>query len=123
MKKICGVLLAMMALLSLSTACTKEEEFAQEDLVGVWENDDNAGEFWRYRSDLTGCTWDEGEDVQESEAQKFTWTLETNVLTQIHIIEISGSGIPKVYTVTELTSSSLVYEDSFGKAYYFTRVE
>lgn len=122
MKKVCGILLAVLSVMLLSTSC-EPMVFDQYDLVGVWENDDNAGEFWRYRSDLTGCTWDEGDDVLEDEAQEFTWTLEVRTLTQIHIIEITGGGIPKVYTVTELTSSSLVYEDLFGNAFYFSRVE
>lgn len=122
MKKYVAIFVSMLALMFVSTSC-QLESFNQYDLVGVWENDDNAGEFWRYRSDLTGCTWDEGDDVTEEEAQEFTWTLVVNTLTQIHIIEISNTQIPKVYTVTELTSSSLVYEDFFGKSYYFSRVE
>lgn len=122
MKKYVAIFVSMLALMFVSTSC-QPESFDQYDLVGVWENDDNAGEFWRYRSDLTGCTWDEGDDVTEEEAQEFTWTLVVNTLTQIHIIEISNTQIPKVYTVTELTSSSLVYEDDFGKSYYFSRVE
>lgn len=122
MKKYVAIFVSMLALMFVNTSC-QLESFDQYDLVGVWENDDNAGEFWRYRSDLTGCTWDEGDDVTEEEAQEFTWTLVVNTLTQIHIIEISNTQIPKVYTVTELTSSSLVYEDVFGKSYYFSRVE
>lgn len=122
MKKYVAIFVSMLALMFVNTSC-QPESFNQYDLVGVWENDDNAGEFWRYRSDLTGCTWDEGDDVTEEEAQEFTWTLVVNTLTQIHIIEISNTQIPKVYTVTELTSSSLVYEDYFGKSYYFSRVE
>ena len=122
MKKTFSLFASMLAILLLSTSC-EPVAYDRFDMVGVWENDDKPGEYWRYRSDLTGCTWDTSEDVLEEEAQEFTWTLEVKTLTQIHIIEISGGGIPKVYTVTELTSSSLVYEDSFGNSYYFSRVE
>ncbi|MDR1459744.1 MAG: hypothetical protein LBI60_05990, partial [Bacteroidales bacterium] len=64
----------------------------------------------------TGYFWDEGEDVSENEAQTFTWTLEKSELTQIHDMEISGAKVPKTYTVTELTASSLKYSGhSFTK--------
>ncbi len=122
MKKVLVVFASMLVLMFIGTSC-ETEVYSPVDMVGVWENDDNAGEYWRYRGDGTGCTWDTGEDVSESEAQEFTWTLVVKTLTQIHIIEISNTQIPKVYTVTELTSSSLVYEDMFGKSYYFSRVE
>ena len=53
MKKYVAIFVSMLALMFVSTSC-QLESFNQYDLVGVWENDDNAGEFWRYRSDLTG---------------------------------------------------------------------
>ncbi|MDI9545652.1 MAG: hypothetical protein QM282_07285 [Bacteroidota bacterium] len=38
----------------------------------------------------------------------------------MHILEVGGV-VPKVYTVTELTATSLKYEDEFGKTYSFTK--
>jgi len=32
-----------------------------------------------------------------------------------------GGSIPKVYTVTTLTETSLKYKDDFGKTYSFTK--
>ena len=66
-------------------------------------------------------TWDEADDVTEDEAQLFTWTLVESELTHIHILEMGGT-VPKVYTVTELTATSLKYKDDFGKSFSFTKV-
>ena len=72
-------------------------------------------------ADGTGGTWDTADDVTEEEAQDFTWTLVNAELTHIHILEIGGH-VPKVYTVTELTSSTLTYNDDFGVEFSFTKV-
>jgi hypothetical protein len=32
-----------------------------------------------------------------------------------------GGNVPKVYTVTELTETTLKYQDDFGKTYTFTK--
>lgn len=42
-------------------------------------------------------------------------------LTQIHIMTIGGN-VPKVYTVTELTATTLKYKDSFSVTHSFTKV-
>ena len=75
-----------------------------------------------YKADGNGYTWDESEDVGEDEAQAMTWTLEKNELTQYHQMEIGTGVIPKVYTVTELTSTTFKYKDNYGTSRSFTRV-
>ena len=77
--------------------------------------------FYKYSASGTGGTWDTADNVTEAEAQPFTWTLDKDILTQIHILQIGGS-VPKIYTVTELTSTSLKYHDSFGVNSSFTKV-
>lgn len=105
---------------AIFTACTPDggKEFDRALLIGKWQS----GTLYEvYESNGNGHTWDEGEDITEAEAQPFTWTLEQDVLTQIHIIEAGGK-VPKVYTVTELTASTLSYEDDYGKTHTFTKV-
>jgi hypothetical protein len=102
----------------LLASCEKEEIFDESFLPGKWES---GTMYYRYFSNGDGYSWDEGDDVTEEEAQGFTWTLEHSVLTHIHILEIGGT-VPRVYTVTELTPSSLKYEDDFGRSYSFTKV-
>jgi len=42
-------------------------------------------------------------------------------LTHVHIMPIGGN-VPKYYTLTELTVSTLKYKDDFGVSYSFTKV-
>lgn len=118
MKKSLISFIAILAVALVFNSCTKEDEFDQSLLTGKWQS---GTLFEKYSADGTGSTWDTSEDVSESEAQRFTWTLVKSDLTQIHIMEIGGS-VPKYYTVTELTSTTLKYHDNFNKNYNFTKV-
>jgi hypothetical protein len=102
----------------LVVSCEKEPEFFDEALlIGKWQS---GTLFYRYQTDGSGTTWDEADDVTEEEGQLFTWTLVESELTHIHILEIGGT-VPKIYTVTELTASTLSYRDDFGKSFSFTK--
>ena len=74
-----------------------------------------------YYSDGTGVTWDEADDVSEEEGQWYDWTLEGKTLIQEHYTEF-GSVVPKVYTVKQLTNSTLRYDDDYGISHRFTKV-
>ncbi len=109
-----GVLLSF-----LIVSCAKEEpSFDEQLLIGKWRS---GTEFYRYDSDGTGATWDTSDDVSEDEAQEFTWTLVRSDLTHIHIMELGGR-VPKYYTVTELTATTLKYRDEFGKTFSYMKV-
>jgi hypothetical protein len=56
----------------------------------------------KYVSSGTGYTWETADDVDESEAQSFTWELDGETLTQYHQMEASSAVVPKQYTVTTL---------------------
>lgn len=101
----------------VATSCITEFEYDSSLLIGKWVS---GTEFYRYNEDGTGLTWDTADDVSEEEAQAFTWTLVYSTLTHMHIMEIGGV-VPKVYTVTELTATSLKYEDEFGNTHSFTK--
>jgi hypothetical protein len=96
----------------------EEVSFDKTLLTGKWQS---GTLFYKYIEDGTGSTWDTIDDVTEEEAQLFTWTLENAELTHIHVIEIGGN-VPKVYTVTELTDSTLNYHDDFGKNFSFEKI-
>ena len=98
---------------------TKLKTFNRTFLYGKWQ-EANTQNFEVYKEDGTGYTWDEADDVTEAEAQQFTWTLEGDALTHIHIMEM-GADIPKIYTVTKLTATELAYEDDFGKIHTFNK--
>ncbi|MFT3740149.1 MAG: lipocalin family protein [Breznakibacter sp.] len=118
MKKLKLYLLTSVMLSALLVSCEEETVYDETFLYGKWKS---GTEYYRYFNDGTGYTWDTSDDVTEEEAQDFTWTLEASDLTQIHIIEMGGT-VPKYYTVTELTSTTLKYKDDFGKSFSFSKV-
>jgi hypothetical protein len=107
---------AVISFLAVSCEPT-EESFDEALLIGKWKS---GTLFYKYLADGTGGTWDTSQDVTEAEAQPFTWTLVKSELTQIHVLEMGGS-VTKIYTVTELTETSLKYEDEFGTSSSFTK--
>ena len=112
-------LTAFMLLTFLAVSCEPEEQsFDESLLIGKWQS---GTVFYKYLADGTGGTWDTADDVTEDEAQPFTWTLVKSELTHIHILEMGGT-VPKVYTVTELTETTLKYHDDFGGDFTFTKV-
>lgn len=118
MKKTLFYLTMFMIVAFAAVSCEPEEEsFDSSLLSGRWRS---GTLFYKYLSDGTGTTWDTGDDVTEAEGQAFTWTLVKSELTHIHILEIGGS-VPKVYTVTELTATTLKYHDDFGVPYSFVK--
>lgn len=123
MKKTIRILVLALLASALLNSCTElieEEVFNRTFLLGKWQS---GTEFYKYLEDGTGGTWDTADDVKEEEAQQFTWTLVNDELTHIHILELGGTGVPKIYTVTELSSTSLKYKDDFGVTHTFTKVE
>jgi len=118
MKKLLVCLMVCFSFSVLFNSCEEEEIFFQESLlIGKWAS---GTVYYKYLSDYSGKTWDTSDDVTEAEAQSFTWTLVKSELTHIHIMEVGGN-VPKVYTVTELTATSLKYKDDFGKTYSFVK--
>jgi hypothetical protein len=118
MKKTLFYLTMCIVLCVLAVSCEPlPVNFDETLLYGKWKS---GTLFYKYLADGTGGTWDTADDVTEAEAQAFTWTLENDLLTQNHILEIGGT-VPKVYTVTELTENTLVYHDDFGVRWSFTK--
>ena len=116
MKKLSGFLV-IFSVLALLYSCGKDTDFDESLLYGKWKQ---GTLFEKYLSDGTGWTWDTSDDVTEDDAQPFEWTLDKDDLTQIHIMETGGK-VPKVYKVTELTSTTFKYKDDYGKNYSFAR--
>lgn len=120
MKKFSLKLFSALIVITCITSCVPpvEPSFDSTLLPGKWQQNTL---FERYFSDGDGYSWDTIDDVDEEEAQPFTWTLEKSTLTHLHIMEMGGV-IPKTYTVTELTDSTLKYKDNYNKSYSFIKV-
>ena len=92
-----------------------------ETPVGVEARQKQTGyDCYRYDVNGNGATWDTADDVNENEAQAFTWKLDKDRLTIVHKGEM-GQPIPKVYTVKTLTSTTLSYEDDYGATFTFSK--
>ena len=86
-----------------------------DDLTGRWVVE-GTQEYWRFRSDGTGVTWDESEDISENESNlKFEWTLDEDELTCVFRGENENQAVPKVYYIRNLTSESMEWEDIYGR--------
>jgi hypothetical protein len=119
MKKTLQYLIMLAVVTLFAVSCTEEDTtYDQTLLTGKWKS---GTLFYKYLADGTGGTWDTADDVTEAEAQAFTWTLVNDLMTHIHVLEMGGN-VPKIYTVTELTATSLKYEDDFGVTFSFTKV-
>lgn len=123
LKSILIAIFAFSAIILSFTSCSPDTdiEFDETLLYGKWQENDTQN-FEVYKEDGTGYTWDEADDVTEAEAQHFTWTLEGENLTHIHIMEM-GANIPKVYTVTKLSATELTYEDDYEKIHTFSKIQ
>lgn len=82
--------------------------------------------YYVYYSDGTGKTWDEGEDVFESDLVEggngwFTWTVDEAEMIHIYKMDNGGAEVPQSYTLTKLTATTLEYTGDNSKKYSFTK--
>jgi hypothetical protein len=126
MKKILKLIVVLFLVSFFINSCKKETKTTPEKvltfnelIIGKWVTNNTV--YYKYLADSTGTTWDTSENVTELEGQKFTWNINKSILNQTHIMEVGGN-VPKVYTITTLNSTSLVYKDDFGKVTTFTKV-
>lgn len=75
-----------------------------------------------YNANGTGYTWDTADDIYEDEAQQFTWSMNNATLVQNHQMGMGGV-VPKTYTITRLTATTLCYRDNYGTSYTFLKQE
>ena len=117
--------LALIALIGFAfSSCEnkKQKEYFVEDLQGKWCKDGQQ-DYRRFATEQAsrqgyywGWEWDEGEDVQESDRTShpygngwFMYTIQGDQLLEIEKTEYGWADIPKVYIISELTSTKLVF--------------
>ncbi len=119
MRKYLLLFSAALVLALCFSSCNPLTNFEKSLMYGRWVD---GTEYYRFDIDGTGATWDTGDDVSESEAQEFTWSLEGADLTIIHILEVGGA-VPKAYTMKTLTATTLEFEDYTGKVFSYTKAD
>jgi hypothetical protein len=133
MKKLLHIILFLFVVMSLG-ACHKkpvEINYDASMLYGKWQE---GTVYERYYDSLiervlpngdtvhvNGTTWDVSDDVTEDEAQLFNWSVTGATLKHEHVGAFVM--VPKLYTITLLTSNNLVYKDDYGVLHYYSKVE
>lgn len=133
MKKLLGLIFGVSFMFGMS-ACVESHDndsYQESMLYGKWQEGsvyecyyDSPINFILPTGDtisVNGTTWDTSDDVDEDEAQAFNWKLNGSTLIQEHISTFAI--IPKMYTITSLTSSNLSYTDDYGTGHHFTKIE
>ena len=115
------ICLIALSLAVVGTSCEptppNKPKFDETFLAGYWI-EGTTHEY--YNANGTGYTWDTADDVTEDEAQPFTWVLTGSTLTQNHKMEMGGI-IPKMFTVSKLNASTLIYHDDYGTTHTFVK--
>lgn len=111
----------------LAAACGRTEvhiNVSDSQLAGLWQKN-STEEFWRYETEgHTGVTWDASEDITEEESNlTFTWSVNGDVLRHVFTGAQNNQAVPKVYTVKEISSTAMTWEDDYGLTHKFTKVE
>ena len=105
--------LCMVATLSL-TGCKKDKSeptvnVSDSDVIGFWQKNGTA-EYWRYRDDHTGCKYNTDEGFSEEfPSYSFSWRLSGSQLW--HDVDEQGVTIHRVYTIKEISSTTMVREE------------
>lgn len=98
-------------------------DVAPGQLYGCWQKEATQ-EYWRYRADSTGVTWDESEDISEEESNLvYTWTINGDVLTHVFTGLQENQAVPKVYTVAAIDGTGMEWKDDYGMTYKYIKVE
>lgn len=87
-------------------------------IVGEWLRN---SEHEVYYADGTGKCWDSSDDIQDSEAMTFQWTMDSNLLTIKHTMQL-GAVMMRLYLVTFVDEESLVYKTIFDESFMWDKV-
>lgn len=126
MKKGVKILMVLLAVAGM-WSCNREEEHLNVDptlLYGRWVQVDEPY-YWTFNADGTGNLVNR-EAVQEGDEDNgdFTWTLSDGdqLLTEFRGSgELGGMYIPKLYTIKEISTTSLRWEDQYGRSTNFNK--
>ncbi len=70
--------------------------------------------------DGKGGLWDTGDDIRREEAQPFSWTMDSNLLTFEHHLTL-GAVVMRMYVVTFVDDETLVYRNAYGESYMWEK--
>lgn len=114
----------MMFLLAavLLAGCKKDTptlNLSDGDVTGLWRKD-GTNEYWRYRSDHTGCKYNTAEGFSEDfPSYDFEWIVSDDQLR--HLTYEQGAPIWRNYIVKKISSTSMEREEELD-TYTLTKI-
>ncbi|MBO7460145.1 MAG: hypothetical protein J6T53_04505 [Bacteroidales bacterium] len=125
MKKLALLLVAAFIVTLFTVSCSKKKDdnttspkTYSELIVGRWKTADG-GHYEVYDANGTGHMWDPADDVQEDEADTFTWSFDSNnKLTQIITYQSGAGVIPQYCNILILNETTLKYNNDGWRAEY-----
>ena len=124
--KIRKILLMVVAVACLA-GCSEKDHItvAPSELYGLWQQADSEY-FWTFRSDRTGNLVNRGE-VREGDEDNgdFTWTINDGDQLEVEFRgsgELGGIDIVKLYTLKEVTATTVKWEDMYGRVTRLVKV-
>ena len=128
MKRFCVLRYALVVLAALLVVgCWHEEEgitVSDEQLYGVWQKQ-GTQEFWSYREDGTGHTWDQADDIMnetDSGSVAYSWSVSGDQLRHRFSGTNIGDMVVRTYTITAISATEMEREEEIG-TYKLRRVE
>lgn len=116
-----GIIALLLAVVLLA-GCKKDVvsvNLSDGDITGLWKKD-GTNEYWRYRSDHTGCKYNTDEGFSEEfPSYDYEWSVSGDQLR--HVTLEQGVPITRIYTVTYISSSSMEREEEVG-TYHLTKI-
>jgi len=98
-------------------------------IVGTWLMD-GTQEYWRFDamgsgSVATGENWDQSEDISEGEGNYFQWSIDSNGLMVIYLVngQYNDPEPDAPYTIKSITSTKLYWVTSTSVQQSFTKVK
>lgn len=129
MKKSILILLVAAFFVTLFTvSCSKKKDESKsysELIVGRWKTSAAEPYYEVYNSNGTGKMWDTADDVQEEDADTFSWSIDSNnKLTQIVHFQGGQGDIPQYCNIITLNETTLKYNnDALKREVTLTRVK
>lgn len=114
---------------ALVWSCGKEKhlEVSPDQLYGEWTLDSNTDYHWTFASDGTGSLVNYGEfDPDDETNGDFTWALSNGDELEVEFKgsgELGGIDIVKQYTIKEISTTALRWEDVYGRESALTKIQ
>ena len=131
MKKSLKWTLLLGVIIALASCQQQSVNFSESDLYGTWQEDGTEAyvRFLTAAEDTIdgeykfGYEWDvKPEDLIYHGNGWFKWKLVEAELTELHLMDNQGAPIPKIYTVSKLTSTEMLLKDNYKREHSFNKV-